>query len=359
MVIGFLLFAMLDPGSALMLLENGKTVKVRTEGAADIRTGRKIDAKTNFRLASVSKQFTATAILLLAKDGRLSLDDPAARHLAPLPAWAAGITVRHLLTHTSGLGYDVWNADLKRATDALGLPGRPTNIDELARFPLLSDPGTRWNYSISTDVVGHAVEAASGMRLDAYLAAHVTGPLGMADTTFTLSDAQRPRLVAVHQRQADGSLGAGQRPAGNGPGFLAGGGGLVGTAGDYIRFLRMLLRGGALDGARILKAETVRALSEVQTGPLKAGVFKTANGALTMDFDLYPDMLTGHGLASVVTPEATKEGRSPGALAWAGLFNTYYWADPEAGRAGVLMTQLMPFGDPDVLALLRALEKGA
>ncbi|MFN7263862.1 MAG: serine hydrolase, partial [Phenylobacterium sp.] len=134
---------------------------------------------------------------------------------------------------------------------------------------------------------------------------------------------------------------------------------LHGTAPDYLRFLRMLLNGGALDGARILKAETVRALSEVQTGALRAGAFKTANGVLTTDFDLYPDMQTGHGLAAVVTPEATREGRSPGALNWAGIFNTYFWVDPEAGKAGVLLTQLMPFGDPDVLALLRALERGA
>lgn len=328
---------------------------------------------TIFWLASMTKAIVSVAALREVEAGRLSLDGDLSGLLpefadlkvlegfgedgAPRlrPARRAP-TLRDLLTHTSGFGYGFLSEDLTRWHAATGAPDPNGGTREAHVLPLLHDPGEAWTYGIGIDWAGLAVEAASGQRLDAYLAEHILGPLGMTDTGFAPVD---PSRRAVAHLRVEGTLfPAPTPPGGTEAEVLSGGGGLHGTAPDYIRFLRMLLNGGELDGARILKAETVRALSEVQTGPLKAGVFKTANGALTMDFDLYPDMHTGHGLATMVTPEATREGRSPGALAWAGIFNTYYWADPEAGKAGVLMTQLMPFGDPDVLALLRALEKG-
>jgi CubicO group peptidase (beta-lactamase class C family) len=361
-------------GAVAMATTASDTIYQACFGTADLATGAPLRPDSIFRYASMTKAITSVAAMQLVERGKLALDAPIAAvlpHLAapmvlegfqgPMPALrpaARPITLRHLLTHTSGLGYDVWNADLKRATDALGLPGRPTSVDELARFPLLFDPGARWNYSISTDVVGHAVEAASGMRLDAYLAAHVTGPLGMADTTFTLSDAQRPRLVAVHQRQADGSLGAGQRPAGNGPGFLAGGGGLVGTAGDYLRFLRMLLRGGTLDGARLLAPETVAEMARNQIGEKRVLPMVSAVPTSSYDCDFFPGMEQKWGLGFLINTQRGPNGRNAGSLAWAGLVNTYFWIDPTAGIAAVLLTQSMPFADPKALALLAALERG-
>ena len=343
-------------------------------GVADLGSGRPLRRDAIFRIASMTKAITSVAAMQLVERGKLSLDGPIAAvlpHLAapmvldgfdgPMPRLrpATGpITLRQLLTHTAGYGYDVWNADLKRATDALGLPGRPGSIDQLARFPLLFDPGTRWNYSIATDIVGQAVAAASGMAIDAYLAAHVTGPLGMADTTFTLSDAQRPRLVAVHQRAADGSLGAGDRPAGNGPGFLAGGGGLCSTAGDYARFLRMLLRGGTLDGARILSAATVAEMGGNHIGALEVLPMRSAAPASSYDCELFPGMVKKWGLGFLINTAPGPGGRSAGSLAWAGLVNTYFWVDPAAGVAGVLLTQSLPFADPKVLDLLGAFERG-
>ena len=343
-------------------------------GVADAATRAPLHADHIFRLASMTKAITSVAAMQLVEQRRLALDAPIAAvlpHLAapmvldgfagPMPRLrpAAGpITLRHLLTHTAGFGYDIWNADLRRATDALGLPGRPNTIDELARFPLLFDPGTRWNYSIATDIVGHVIEAVSGLGIDAYLATHVIGPLGMADTTFTLSDAQRRRLVAVHQRQADGSLSAGERPAGNGPGFLAGGGGLCSTAGDYIRFLRMLLRGGTLDGARILERETVADMARNHIGALEVQPMRSVVPASSYDHELFPGMPKKWGLGFLINTEAGPDGRRSGSLAWAGLVNTYFWLDPSAGVAGVLLTQSMPFSDPKALALLAALERG-
>ena len=343
-------------------------------GVADLGTGRRLAANDIFRIASMTKAITSVAAMQLVEQGRLSLDGPIAAelpHLAapmvldgfngPMPILrpAAGpITLRQLLTHTAGFGYDAWNTDLTRATTALGLPGRPTTIDELARFPLLFDPGTRWNYSIATDIVGHAIAAASGMPIDDYLATHITIPLGMADTGFTLSDAQRPRLVAVHQRQADGNLGAGDRPAGNGPAFLAGGGGLCSTAGDYTRFLRMLLRGGTLDGARILSAATVTEMGRNHIGALDVLPMRSAMPASSYDCELFPGMVKKWGLGFLINTEAGPDGRSANSMAWAGLVNTYFWLDPTAGVAGVLLTQSMPFADPKALDLLGAFERG-
>ena len=343
-------------------------------GVADLASRRTLRTDDIFRIASMTKAITSVAAMQLVEQGKLSLDGPIAAVLPHLAApmvldgfrgdmpvlrpAARPITLRHLLTHTAGFGYDTWNAELKRATTALGLPGRPGNVDELARFPLLFDPGARWNYSIATDIVGHAVEAASGMAIDDYLAARVTGPLGMAYTGFTLSDAQRPRLVAAHQRQPDGSLAAGERAAGNGPAFLTGGGGLCSTAGDYTRFLRMLLRGGTLDGARILAAETVAEMGRNQIGDLDVLPMRSAVPASSYDCHLFPGMATKWGLGFLINPQAGPDGRSAGSLAWAGLVNCYFWVDPAAGVAGVLMTQSLPFADPKVLDLLGAFERG-
>ncbi len=342
-------------------------------GVADFASRRTLRTDDIFRIASMTKAITSVAAMQLVEQGKLSLDGPIGAVLPHLAApmvldgfrgnmpvlrpAARPITLRHLLTHTAGFGYDTWNAELKRATSALGLPGRPGNIDELARFPLLFDPGARWNYSIATDIVGHAVEAASGMAIDDYLAARVTWPLGMTDTGFTLSDAQRPRLVAVHQRQPDGSLGAGERAAGNGPAFLAGGGGLCSTASDYTRFLRMLLRGGTLDGARVLATDTVAEVGRNQIGELDVLPMRSAVPASSYDCDLFPGMATKWGLGFLINPQAGPDGRSAGSLAWAGLVNCYFWVDPAAGVAGVLMTQSLPFADPTVLDLLGAFER--
>ncbi len=141
------------------------------------------------------------------------------------------------------------------------------------------------------------------------------------------------------------------------PEVLSGGHGLYATAPDYGRFLRMLLNGGTLDGVRILSAESMAELGRVQTGARRAGALKSADPTLSNDFDVYPGMQTGWGLATMISPEPSPDGRSAGSLAWGGLANTYYWADPAAGKAGLILTQLLPFGDPDTLALFAGLER--
>jgi methyl acetate hydrolase len=335
-----------------------------------------MDPATVFWIASMTKAVVSVAALQLVERGKLSLDGDLGELLPDLkglevlegfdadgrprlrPARGA-VTLRQLLTHTSGFAYAFSSADLLAYSQTSGAPDPNAGTRAAHRQPLMFDPGQGWVYGIGIDWAGIAIEAASGQRLDAYLAEHVTGPLGMSDTGFALSPEQAARKAAVHVRGPDGALVAIPFALPENPEVLSGGGGLYSTPRDYSRFLRMLMGEGVLEGVRVLEAKTVRSLAENQTGDHRAGVLNSALPNMSNDFDLHPGLTAGHGLATVITPEGAGEGRGAGSLAWAGLANTYYWADPRAGRAGVLMTQLLPFGDPEVLALLKALERDA
>ncbi len=331
---------------------------------------------TIFALASMTKAIVSVGMMRLVEQGRLSLDTRVGEVLpalaepwvldgfdsagAPLlrPARTA-MTLRHLLTHTSGFGYPEWNAELRRAQAELGLPRVPTSFAELARTPLLFDPGTRWNYSIGVDVVGLMIEAVSGQSMDRHLREQVLAPLGMHDTGFLLTQAQQARRAPVHRRLADGTLQPMEWPAGLGQGFTGGGGGLCGSPADYARFLRMLLNGGTLDGTRVLGAETVATMARNHIGdlrvlPMISGVPERSN-----DADFFPAMVQKWGLGFLLNTEPGPHGRSAGSLGWGGLCNTYFWLDPERGLGGCLLTQILPFADPAVLELFGALERAA
>jgi CubicO group peptidase (beta-lactamase class C family) len=195
------------------------------------------------------------------------------------------------------------------------------------------------------------------MTLDAYIAAHITGPLGMVDTAFGLA-AHKSRLVPNMARGADGTLAPFPINIGGGAGeFLSGGGGLVGTAADYMRFVRMLANGGSLDGVTLLQAETVAAMTRNQIGRLRAGQMPTTMPALSAEVDWFPGMVPGWGLGFLINPEPGPNGRPAGSCGWAGICNTYYWFDPASGQCAVLLMQLLPFGDPGALAVLAAFER--
>ncbi|NJC09028.1 serine hydrolase domain-containing protein [Polymorphobacter fuscus] len=336
-------------------------------------TGTPLAADSMFQLASMTKAVVSVAAMQLVEAGSLALDAPLAPLLPDLadarvitgfgddgsvatrPA-ARPITLRHLLTHTSGLGYDFVHADMARARGPGGPP--PPGTRASLRSPLLFDPGDGWAYGISTDWVGLAVEAASGQRLDTYVADHVTGPLGMADTMFTLDAAHKARLVTNMARQPDGRLAPFPITISGGAGeFLSGGAGLSGTAGDYMRFLRMLLNGGSLDGAVILRPESVADMARNQIGALRAGVMETTLPAFSARVEWFPDMTAGWGLGFLINPEPGGDGRAAGSLFWAGICNTYYWVDPASDVAAVLMMQLLPFADAGALSVLSAFER--
>jgi len=224
-------------------------------------------------------------------------------------------------------------------------------------LPLLFDPGERWEYGISTDYVGLAIEAASGERLEQYFHRHVLAPLGMKDTGFVLRPEQKQRLAAMHQRMPDGRL----QPIPFGmpetPEFFTGGGGLYSTALDYARFMRMVLNQGRADGGRILKPETCALLICNQVGSLQAGVIKTANPALSNEADPFPGMPCHWSLAFLINPQPSPLGRSAGSLSWGGLANTFYWIDPGRGLGAVILMQMLPFADPKALSAAAGFEQ--
>lgn len=360
------------PGAVAMVGNRAgttETIVIGTDGA-----GAPLAADSVFQFASMTKAIVSVAAMQLVEAGKLSLDAPIGALLPDLadPRVITGfgaddsvqtrtaarpITLRHLLTHTSGLGYDFVHADMARARGPKGPPAAGTLAS--LRAPLLFDPGDGWAYGVSTDWVGLAVEAASGQRLDAYVAAHITGPLGMAETVFALTGALKSRLVTNSARSEDGMVVPYSINIGGGAGeYLSGGGGMSGTASDYMRFVRMLLNSGSLNGVRVLKSETVAEMSRNQIGSLRAGVMETTMPALSARVEWFPEMIAGWGLGFLINPEQGPDGRAAGSLAWAGICNTFYWFDPASDVAAVLMMQLLPFGDAGALAALSAFERG-
>lgn len=344
------------------------TVVIGSNGA-----GVPLVADSIFQFASMTKAVVSVAAMQLVEAGKLALDTPISKLLPELadPQVITGfgddgsvqlraatrpITLRHLLTHTSGLGYDFVHADMARARGPAGPP--PAGTMASLRTPLLFDPGDQWAYGISTDWVGLAVEAASGQRLNAYIAAHVTGPLGMTDTVFALDDHHKARLVTNSLRSEDGALVPFPINIGGGAGeFVSGGGGMSGTAADYLRFVRMLLNCGSLGSVTILKPETVADMSRNQIGTLRAGVMETTMPTMSARVEWFPEMTAGWGLGFMINPAPGADGRAAGSLAWAGICNTYYWFDPASDVAAVLLMQLLPFADPGALAVLSAFEQ--
>ena len=347
------------------------------EGAFGKRDLGKPDAMTLdsvFWIASMTKAVTTAGAMQLVEEGKLQLDEPIGRLIPELASLRVldgfdesgapklrpaknQITLRQLMTHTSGFCYDMWNADMSRYYDAANLPRVISCERKALSAPLASEPGTRWEYGISIDFVGQAVEAASGKRLDAYLRDHIFAPLGMKDTSFRLGEDQRRRLVGMHARQPDGTLTPMPFEMPQEPEFHMGGGGLYSTAHDYIRFVRMILNNGTLDGNRVLKPETIALMSQNHIGDLNMTKMHAAIPQVTNDVDLYPDQDKKWGLSFMINTQRTAEGRSAGSLAWAGLANTYYWIDPVRNVGGVILTQLFPFADKKVLDMFSSFER--
>lgn len=363
------------PGVVALAASDAGVIYEGAFGERDLAAGPAMTRDTVFRIASMTKAVTSVAAMQLVEEGRLALDEPIGRVLPDLAAPfvlqgfdPAGkprlrpakrpVTLRHLLTHTAGFGYEMLSGDLIRYVAVTKTPSGSTGQLASLRLPLLFDPGDRWHYGINTDWVGRVVEAASGQTLDAYFRDHIFAPLGMTDSGFQLSSAEEDRLVSVHQRQADGSL----KPIAvdippRHPEFWGGGGALYSTGPDYLAFLRMLLGNGQFGQARLLRPETVREIGHNQVGDLTAGEMHSVMPERTNDFILFPDGSARWGLAYMINTKPGPFGRSAGSLSWGGIFNSYYWIDPAKRVAAVILTQLLPFADPRVLALYGAFER--
>jgi len=324
-------------------------------------------------IASMTKAITATAAMQLVERGKLALDAPASQ-LAPglakaqvlegfdaagqprLRAPKRPITLRHLLTHTAGYSYEIWSSDIAKYQTATNTPGITTCTNAALTTPLLFDPGDRWEYGINIDWAGKMVEAASGQKLDAYLQQNVLGPLGMKDTSFSLSASQRARLASVHQRDDKGALAPIEFGLPENPEFHMGGGGLNGTAPDYLAFAQMIMHSGRFNGAQVLRPETVEQMAQNHIGPLEIGAMTSAIPALSNDVELFPGMSKKWGLSFLINTAQAPTGRSAGSLAWAGLANTYFWIDRSKRVCGVFLSQVLPFYDHTAIDLLGKFE---
>ena len=327
-------------------------------------------------IASMTKAITGVAAMQLVEQARLDLDAPASEVIPELgevpvlegfdddgsprtrPARGA-ITLRHLLTHTSGFTYDIWNESMVRYQEATGTPGIIECRDACLTTPLMFDPGESWDYGIGIDWAGKMVEAESGKKLGAYLEDHVLGPLGMSDTAFRISDAMRARLAKIHMRGEDGALlPQMELEIPQEPEFEMGGGGLYGTIGDYLRFIRMILNRGRANGEQLLAPETVAIMSRNQMGESRVGALKTAIPPFSNDAEFFPGMPKTWGLSFMINTEDAPTGRSAGSLGWAGLANSFFWIDPAKGIGGAYLTQVLPFIDTKSFPLYLAFEQG-
>ncbi len=337
-------------------------------GMADREAGRPMQTDSMFRLASATKAITSTAAMILYEEGRFLLDDPIGRYLPEfdremqivsddgetlVPA-TRPITIRHLLTHTSGLSYGFWNDELAPyyeeagVSDGVGEGGITSaeNSRRIASAPLKFEPGTAWHYSLSTDVLGRLVEVVSGQPLDEFLTERLFLPLDMLDTHFRVPATKRERLAAVYRHDDTGSLErvpdgiqregavlfAVDYPYNDDMRMLSGGAGLTSTVRDYSRFLQMILNGGTLDGRRILGRKTVELMTSNQTARLGEGILTWHNSGWTLAFEIEDG------------PAATGLPGSPGLVRWDGFYNTFYWVDAEEGLVAILFTQHFPFG---------------
>src|SRR5713226_6827947 len=324
-------------------------------------------------IASMTKAITAAAAMQLVERGKLALERPAAEVVAELGAArvlegfdAAGkprlrapkgpITLRHLLTHTAGFSYEIWSPAIAQFQQATGTPGITTCTNAALGTPLLFDPGDKWDYGINIDWVGKMVEAMSGQKLDRYFQDHILGPLGMTDTSFKLGASQRARLSAVHQRGADGTLAPVEFELPQDPEFHMGGGGLYGTAGDYLTFCRMIMSDGQWNGVQVLRKDTVALMAQNHIGALEIGALKTAIPPLSNDVELFPGMSKKWGLRFLINTQPLPTGRSADSLAWAGLANTYFWIDRTRRVAGVFLSQVLPFYDHTAIDLFGKFE---
>ncbi len=363
------------PGVVAMAATGNDIIYQGAFGKRDLAKDDAMTADSVFWIASMTKAITAAAGMQLVEQGKLSLDEPIGKVLPDLAAPqvlegfdAKGepklraakkpITLRHLMTHTAGFSYDVWNGECAQYLAKTGTPNVFTCQNAALKTPIMSDPGTRWEYGINIDFVGKAVEAASGKRLDAYLRDHMFTPLGMNDTGFKITDSLRKRLVGVHARGEDGSLAPTPFELEQNPEFHMGGGGLYGTAGDYIKFTQMILNKGKANGNQLLKPETVALMGQNHIGDLSVTKMISVAPMYTNDVDLYPDQVKKWGLSFLINTAKTAEGRSPGSLAWAGLANTYFWIDPARNVAGVILMQLLPFVDKKCLEAYAGFERG-
>ena len=354
------------PGIVALVVDADRVVYTGAFGRQNVAGGVPMAADSIFRIASMTKPVTSVAVMMLVQEGDIGLDDPVAKYLPAFedqqvietfnpadktyttrPA-ARPMTVRHLLTHTSGLGYGFSNPTMAALVG--GDPGA-----SVTRFPLLHDPGARWTYGESTRVLGKLVEEVSGQPLDEFMTERIFIPLGMSDTFYTVPAQKVGRVVTVHRTTPEGLVETPNPAEITAP--VYGDGGLHSTAADYAKFIQLFLNDGrAPNGARLLSEATVALMGENHIGAIFVEQQPAALPALTEPFPLGAGR-DKFGLGFQITgPHSDRFARSPGSMSWAGIFNTEFWIDPARGIGGVLLMQYLPFYDHAAIDTLQGFE---
>lgn len=364
------------PGVVAMLTDREQTLYEGAFGLRRLGSAAAMSVDTVVLIASMTKALTSTAALQLVERGLLDLESPASRWLPDLGAVQVlegfdaqgqprlrapkrAITLKHLLTHTAGFGYEFLSQDIKTWQAVTGTPGFISSSYASIKTPLLFDPGERWEYGVNTDWVGMLVQKLSGMKLSDYFAEHLFAPLGMRDTAIRMRPDMRERLASIHARLPDGNLVPMDLELPQQPETEMGGQALYGTAGDYLKFIRMILNQGQGEYGRVLKPETVAAMSRDQLGGLQVPSIHSIDPQFSNDLPMPEDNPQLWSLAFMINSKPLPTGRKAGSLSWAGLSNCYYWIDPASGIGGVYLTQILPFADVKSFPLSFAFEATA
>ncbi len=363
------------PGIVAMVAVGDHVIYQGAAGKRDTIKNIPMTVDSIFRIASMTKPITSVAVMQLVESGRVKLDESAATYLpelsqvqvldefdattgkAKLRSPHALPTVRQLLTHTSGFAYEFFDPRLYGYVASGAVPALRQGGDGFLKAPLLFDPGSRWEYGISTDWLGKLVEKISGQTLEDYFHQHIFQPLGMTDTFFDVPPEKQARVVALHQRQDDGSfLEPPPQPFAL-VRFFSGGGGLYSAASDYLKFERMLLSGGKLGNKRILQSETVDQMSRNQVGDLMLVQLRSFVPQFAKDPIRIPGSLDRFGLGIAINTKPVEGGRSQGSIAWAGIYNTFFWIDPPRKTCAVIMMQILPFSDDAAYSVVEHFER--
>jgi CubicO group peptidase (beta-lactamase class C family) len=351
-------------GIVTLVARDGKVVDVHAVGFQDVESKRPMRADTIFRIASMTKPVTSVATMMLYEEGKLALTDPVSKFIpsfkgqqvvgegGSLTPARRPPTIRELLSHRSGLSYGFLNngpvGEAYRKTGVVdGLTTTTStlaeNIDKLAAAPLLAQPGSAWNYSLSTDVLGRVVEVASGMTLDAFFRERIFKPLAMNDTSFEVPESKWSRFATVYSPNGATGIRPMKDPESFGntvmspnayykapKTYYSGGAGLASTAHDYARFAQMLLNGGALDGARLLSPKSIELMTADHTADLGGGNLIGPGGGFGLGFRVTTDLAAGQTLGS------------EGMYGWSGIYGTNFWVDPKERLIAVMMVQRYP-----------------
>ena len=359
------------PGLVAML---GDAAGTQWTGTAGERSpGVPMTADTVFRIFSMSKAIGTAAAMVLVDRGQLDLNatvdsiDPEFARIAVLDGFdgdaprmrapRSRATVGQLASHTCGFVYEFFDAEMAKALACTGHPSILSGLESALFYPMHFDPGTRWAYGIGIDWLGRLVERVDGRRIDRFCREELFDPLAMHDTTFECEGEVASRLASVHARNGDGGWAPFELSPPAHPQFYGMGHALYSTAGDYLRFLRLVLNRGTLDGRRVLSEAAVQQMLANQIGDLRVGQLVSAVAGVSGDFELVPGTPKTHGYGFVRTERDTPGMRAAGSQGWAGVLNTHFWFDPARDVAALIMAQTVPFADPRFIALYEQFER--